>query len=234
MKRPFKRDIPPHDATKETVQAVEKTEPLSADEAEFDSFFQEVLAKMPKKTTAIIQKYYQASRKQAEKLIASQQAQYNEVFRSFLKDVDPILQKKSHRIIHAAALSSAIIGFSPIPFSDAVLLVPVQMTMMARLHRLFGQSFIESVGKSISKEIVIVGFGRSAVGNVLKLVPGVGTVAGGMINATVALTITEAMGWVTVNMLANGKDLFDQAMSFRGQFDFLMGALKQVKTKKGV
>ena len=51
--------------------------------------------------------------------------------------VDDATTKKAHRIIHAASLTAAIIGCSPIPFSDAILLVPVQMTMMARLHKLF-------------------------------------------------------------------------------------------------
>lgn len=217
---------------KENVRKLPEDPMDELDEEEFDSFFQEVLKKFPKKTAAVIQKSYTATRQQAEKLVNQQQAQYQQVFQNFLTNLSEEKRKKSHRIIHAAALSAAIIGFSPIPFSDAALLVPVQLTMMARLHNVFGQSWTESLAKSIGKEIVVVGFGRSAVGNVLKFVPGVGTVAGGAINATVALTITEVMGWVTVNMLANGDDLFDQAMSFKGQFDFLMGMVKQVKRKK--
>ena len=191
-----------------------------------------MLKKFPKKTAAVIQNSLAATKQQAEKLVAKQQAEYEPIFREFLTNVSKEQQKKSHQIIHAAALSAAIIGFSPIPFSDAALLVPVQLVMMARLHKVFGQSWTEGIAKSVGKEIIVVGFGRSVVGNMLKFVPGVGTVAGGAINATVALTITEVMGWVTVNMLANGQDLFDQAMSFKGQFDFLMGMVKQVKRKK--
>ncbi|MGX7328380.1 YcjF family protein [Enterococcus bulliens] len=219
----------------EQEQEVDHSEDLllkSSNEAEFDSFFKEVLKKFPKKTAAVIQNSLAATKQQAEKLVAKQQAEYEPIFREFLTNVSKEQQKKSHQIIHAAALSAAIIGFSPIPFSDAALLVPVQLVMMARLHKVFGQSWTEGIAKSVGKEIIVVGFGRSVVGNMLKFVPGVGTVAGGAINATVALTITEVMGWVTVNMLANGQDLFDQAMSFKGQFDFLMGMVKQVKHKK--
>ena len=36
--------------------------------------------------------------------------------------------------------------------------------------------------------------GRSVVGNLLKLVPAIGTVAGGVINAGTALALTEALG----------------------------------------
>ena len=118
---------------------------------------------------------------------------------------------------------------SPIPFSDAFLLVPIQLTMMSRLHKLFGQSWSEGLGKSLSKELVVVGLGRSAVGNIIKFIPAVGTVSGAVINASVAVSITEALGWVTVKMLNDGEDIFEQAMSFRGQFEILFKALRKAK-----
>ncbi|EAG3031971.1 GTPase, partial [Listeria monocytogenes] len=86
--------------------------------------------------------------------------------------------------------------------------------------------------KSISKELVVVSFGRSAVGNILKFVPAVGTVAGAAINASVASGITEALGWVTVKMLNDGEDVFEQVMSFKGQFHTLFNALKVGKKSK--
>ena len=101
--------------------------------------------------------------------------------------------------------------------------------MMSRLHKLFGQSWSEGLGKSLSKELVVVGLGRSAVGNIIKFIPAVGTVSGAVINASVAVSITEALGWVTVKMLNDGEDIFEQAMSFRGQFEILFKALRKVK-----
>jgi len=101
--------------------------------------------------------------------------------------------------------------------------------MMSRLHKLFGQSWSASVGKSLSKELVVVGLGRSAVGNIIKFIPAVGTVTGAAINASVAVSITEALGWTTVKMLNDGEDLFEQAMSFRGQFNILFKALNKSK-----
>ncbi|MEB7495790.1 DUF697 domain-containing protein, partial [Enterococcus hirae] len=154
---------------------------------------------------------------------------FDHVFKDFLKGVDETTRKKSHRIIHAASLTAAIIGCSPIPFSDAFLLVPVQLTMMARLHKLFGQSWSESLGKSVSKELVVVSLGRSTVGNIVKFVPAVGTVTGAAINATVASAITESLGWTTVKMLNDGEDIFEQVMSFKGQSQTLFRALKSIK-----
>lgn len=201
------------------------------DQEEFDSFFSEVLKKIPQKTSKVILNTYEKSKKVAETILEKNQVKFDHVFEDFLKGVDPITRKKSHRIIHAASLTAAVIGCSPIPFSDAFLLVPVQLTMMARLHKLFGQPWSESLGKSLSKELVVVSLGRSAVGNLVKFVPAVGTVTGAAINATVASAITESLGWVTVKMLNDGEDIFEQVMSFKGQFQTLFRALKTVSKK---
>ena len=199
---------------------------LKQEEKEFESFFSEVLKKLPQKTSTRVLNVYDKSKEQAEKILDKSKNQFDGIFDEFLEGVDEEKRKKCHKTVHAASLTAAIIGFSPIPFSDAFLLVPVQLTMMSRLHKIFGQSWSESLGKSLSRELIVVGLGRGAVGNILKLVPAVGTVAGAAINATVASTITESLGWVTVKMLNDGEDIFEQAMSFKGQFNTLFKTLK--------
>ena len=199
---------------------------LKQEDKEFESFFSEVLKKLPQKTSASVLNAYDKSKEQAEKILDKSKNQFDGIFDEFLNGVDEEKRKKCHKTVHAASLTAAIIGCSPIPFSDAFLLVPVQLTMMSRLHKIFGQSWSESLGKSLSRELIVVGLGRGAVGNILKLIPAVGTVAGAAINATVASTITESLGWVTVKMLNDGEDIFDQAMSFKGQFDTLFKTLQ--------
>lgn len=196
------------------------------EEQEFNSFFKEVLNKFPKKTSAIILNTYDKSKVQAEKILANSKTQFENVFEVFLEGVDEVTKNRSHATIHAASLTAAIIGCSPIPFSDAFLLVPVQLTMMARLHKIFDQKFSENLGESVARELIIVGLGRSAVGNLMKLVPAVGTIAGAAINAVVASTITQALGWVTVKMLNDGEDIFDDVMSFKNQFNMLFKTLQ--------
>lgn len=199
---------------------------LKQEEKEFESFFSEVLKKLPQKTSTSVLNAYDKSKEKAEKILDKSKNQFDGIFDEFLEGVDEEKRKKCHKTVHAASLTAAIIGFSPIPFSDAFLLVPVQLTMMARLHKIFGQSWSESLGKSLSRELIVVGLGRGAVGNILKLVPAVGTVAGAAINGVVASTITESLGWVTVKMLNDGEDIFDQAMSFKGQFNTLFKTLQ--------
>ncbi|TNV67811.1 YcjF family protein [Trichococcus shcherbakoviae] len=199
---------------------------LKQEEKEFESFFSEVLKKLPQKTSTSVLNAYDKSKEQAEKILDKSKNQFDGIFDEFLEGVDVEKRKKCHKTVHAASLTAAIIGLSPIPFSDAFLLVPVQLTMMSRLHKIFGQSWSESLGKSLSRELIVVGLGRGAVGNILKLVPAVGTVAGAAINGAVASTITESLGWVTVKMLNDGEDIFNQAMSFKGQFNTLFKTLQ--------
>ncbi|GEK91244.1 YcjF family protein [Alkalibacterium kapii] len=204
----------------------------SDEEKEFISFFNEVLKKLPKKISTIILKTFDSSKAQAEKIMANSKEQYENVFDEFLVGVDQAIKKKCYSTIHAATLTAAIIGCSPIPFSDALLLVPVQLIMMGRLHKIFGQSWSENLGSALSKELIVVGLGRSAVGNLLKLVPVVGTVAGAAVNGAVASTITGALGWVTVKMLNDGEDIFDNVMSFKGQFNTLFKILQNSNKNK--
>lgn len=212
---------------RERKQTIKVASSLDQDEKEFQSFFSEVLGNFPQKTAKTIQGSYSRSRKMAEKLLAKSKGQFNGLFAEFLAGVDEPTRKKSHSIIHAASLSAAIVACSPVPFSDAILLVPIQLTMMARLHKLFGQSWSKSLGKSLSREFVVVGLGRSAVGNILKFIPVVGTIAGAAINASVAVAITESLGWVTVKMLNDGEDIFEQAMSFKGQINTLYNVMRK-------
>ena len=58
-----------------------------------------------------------------------------------------------------------------------------------------------------------------------------GTISGGAVNAVVAMAVTESLGWVTVKMLYDGEDMFEQVMSFKGQFNTLFKALQSASKK---
>ena len=212
------------------IDELEKSEKITETE-EFDHFFKQVLKKMPANSAQIIQKSLGKSKEKSERFIAKNNQKFDQLFDELLVGVDETTRKKSHQTIHFATLAAAIVGFSPIPFSDALLLVPIQLTMMMRLHKLFGASWSEGLAQGITKELVLVGVGRSAAGNVLKFVPAFGSVAGGVINATVAVTITETLGWLTVKMLNDGEDIFKEVLTFEGQFKRLLKKYIRSKNK---
>lgn len=89
-------------------------------------------------------------------------------------------------------------GFSPIPFSDCALLIPTQVAMIASITAVFGldinKSFITAFVSSMFGAGGATVAGKTMVSNLLKLVPGAGTIAGGLISGTTAALLTTAMG----------------------------------------
>lgn len=198
---------------------------------EFNSFFEELKDRVPDKVADTFAAAVEKSRSQGEKIAEIQRNQISGTLDEFVGVMDQQKREKAGKIIKSATIFSAIVGLTPIPFADAMLLVPIQLTMMARLHKLFGQSWTQGISKSVTKEITVVTFGRSAVGNLMKFIPAVGSVGGAIVNGTVASTITASVGWVTVKMLNGGEDLFDNMSSFKGQYSTLSKAIKKVSGK---
>ena len=113
--------------------------------------------------------------------------------------VDIELKKtQSHAIIAGAATSAAGIAAVPIPFSDAVGIVPIQIGMLAGISATFGlsidKSFLSTTVGSIIAGASGTLAGRSIVSGLLKMIPGAGSVAGGTIAAATAAGITTAFG----------------------------------------
>lgn len=96
-------------------------------------------------------------------------------------------------------------GFTPIPFSDALVLVPIQVSMLAHITAIFGVSISKSLISGIVGSIGGAGgaamLGRYIVSNLLKLIPGIGTVAGGAISATTAAIITTALATAYIKVM---------------------------------
>lgn len=106
-------------------------------------------------------------------------------------------------IVNQAAVIAAGIGATPIPFADAALLVPNQVTMIARITAAYGLPPSRSRALAVAGSIILTGgatmAGRYAVTNLLKFIPG-GNIAGSAISATVAASLTKAVGmaWARV------------------------------------
>jgi uncharacterized protein (DUF697 family) len=100
-------------------------------------------------------------------------------------------------VIKQAALVSGGIGAVPIPIADAALLVPNQVAMIARITAIYGLPQSRSRALSIAGAAILTGgatqAGRYAVTQHLRFIPG-GQIAGSAISATVAASLTRAIG----------------------------------------
>ena len=107
---------------------------------------------------------------------------------------------EAQRFIGVACTSAAAAAASPIPFSDAAMLVPIQLGMMARIAHLYKIKFERAALMGIAATTAATQVGRATFTGLIKLVPGAGTVVGGAIGAGVASAYTLAMGqaWLAV------------------------------------
>lgn len=113
--------------------------------------------------------------------------------------------KYARGIVATTVSASFAEGFAPVPFADAALLIPTQITMIASITAVFGME----VNKSIITAFVSAALGttgatiagRTIASNLLKLVPGVGSAAGGVIAGGTAALVTTALGEAYIKLL---------------------------------
>ena len=115
-------------------------------------------------------------------------------------------KRAAHKVVVAAAGAATAAGASPIPFSDAALLVPIQVGMLAGISATFGielsKALFSTPVAAMAGPAGATVLGRAVVSNLLKFVPGVGSVAGGVVAAAAAATLTTALGELYIAVLA--------------------------------
>lgn len=122
-------------------------------------------------------------------------------FISASKQAIKLKRSESLKIVAQHSTAAATMAASPIPFSDAPLLVGNQMAMLARLASIWDLSGLQAVAGSTTG-MLMTQLGRTLAGNLVKLIPGVGSWVGGAVNATVASALTGAMGYAVTEICA--------------------------------
>ena len=110
-------------------------------------------------------------------------------------------KKEANSYIKQHCVAAFGVGFSPIPMSDAPILVANELALIARLLHLYDLGSLTETIKSIGIGTIIGNLasllGKSVVASLLKFIPGIGTAIGGCINASVGALITAAIGKAT-------------------------------------
>lgn len=105
---------------------------------------------------------------------------------------------RSHAAVAAAATLAGGVGAVPVPFSDAVAIIPIQISLLATISAIWGLPLSAAfLGTLVSGSITGPGgtiLGRAIVGALIKFIPGAGSVVGGTISAVTAGLITVAFG----------------------------------------
>jgi uncharacterized protein (DUF697 family) len=107
-------------------------------------------------------------------------------------------RERAHLIVASATTAAAGIGAFPIPFADAYLLVPIQISMLASITATFGlpvdTAFFATLVSSTLAGAGGTIVGRSVLGAFLLLIPGAGPFLNGLISGITAGLFTTAFG----------------------------------------
>lgn len=111
----------------------------------------------------------------------------------------------ARKYIKGYILSSFGTGFAPLPLSDAPLLIANEIAMCTHMTAIFGIALDEKLIASIVTALVGVSAatigGKTAVSGIMKLIPGPGTILGGIVSGMTAATLTAALGQVYIAVL---------------------------------
>lgn len=101
----------------------------------------------------------------------------------------------AHSIVGVATTSAVVVGAVPIPFSDAMILGPVEMAEVNALARVYGINKDEEAKKFLNSivEVGTVGVAAKAAISALKAIPGI-NIGAAVINAIIAGSIVAALG----------------------------------------
>lgn len=114
-------------------------------------------------------------------------------------------KKRSQAVVASAVTSAFGEGFAPIPFADAALLIPTQVTMIALITTIFGLELNKSILTAFISSTLGAGgatlVGKTMVSELLKLIPGAGTVTGGAISGATAGLLTTALGEAYIKIM---------------------------------
>ena len=132
-------------------------------------------------------------------------------------------KRRAQAAVATATLAAAGEGAAPIPFSDCALMITTQLGMIASITVIFGFDVNKSIITALLSSTIGTGgatlLGKTVVTNILKFIPGVGTVAGGAISAGTAGVITAALGEAYIGIME---------LVFKGDM-----SIDDIGTKKG-
>ena len=126
-----------------------------------------------------------------------------------LQHVQIVCLEEKKRLAQAAVATAVVAavgeGAAPIPFSDCALLIPTQLSMIISITVIFGFDVNKSIITALLSSTIGAGgatiLGKMVVTNILKFIPGAGTIIGGAISASTAGVITAALGEAYIGIM---------------------------------
>jgi uncharacterized protein (DUF697 family) len=119
------------------------------------------------------------------------------------------LSQRAESAVRNHVIWSMGAGFIPIPIADFVAVAAVQLDMIRTISNIYGVDFKETEGKALVTSLTGSGLSRLGANALLKLVPGFGSVLGGVSMSIVSGASTYALGQVFKRHFAVGGTFLD-------------------------
>ena len=94
-----------------------------------------------------------------------------------------------------AVAAAATASVSPVPFSDAAIITPIQIGLISKILTVWNLNQLEKLAGCVALDTILPSIGKSIAGNLIKMLPGFGSFAGAVINAGVSSSITYGLGY---------------------------------------
>ena len=115
-------------------------------------------------------------------------------------------RKEADKIIRKYTLYSMGAGLVPVPLIDIAAVTVVQIDMLKKLATLYGSDLDRSKGKAFAS--ALAGSTLARVGaSIVKAIPGIGTVIGGLSMSVLSGASTYGVGKVATDIFDSGSDL---------------------------
>ncbi|MEN3040431.1 MAG: DUF697 domain-containing protein [Bacteroidia bacterium] len=115
---------------------------------------------------------------------------------------------KAEKLIREHMIAAMGAGVIPVPFADWATTTAVQLNLVRKLAEVYNVPFFTGIAKGLIASLI----GATAVrggSSVIKLLPGIGWVVGGLTASLLAATTTYAVGKVFAEHFASGGTLRD-------------------------
>lgn len=101
---------------------------------------------------------------------------------------------EADRVIMNHSLAAAGLGTIPLPVVDIPLVASVQIRMLIQIAGIYGQRGGWAYMKAVFAPIIIRVGGRALLSSLLKIIPVIGTILGGVIDAAASFALTYGLG----------------------------------------
>ena len=117
--------------------------------------------------------------------------------------------KHADTVIKNHVIWSLGASFIPLPIADVIAVSALQMDMIRQLCRVYNKDFSETQGKAIITSLSSAALARAGARGLIKLIPGVGTLVGGVTASVFNGASTYALGEVFKQHFSEGGTILD-------------------------